>query len=103
MRWRRNHCRTQSVPIGDVGGSHRERPPAGSSDKEGLTGSSVLDTSHFPQTQEEREIMPTRFLLGALAFVCALAFVVPAQAVTINGVDYTLFAKTTIKMEEGNT
>src|SRR5262249_38867638 len=47
--------------------------------------------------------MPTRFLLGALALVCALAFVVPAYAITINGVDYTLFAKTTIKMEDGNT
>lgn len=47
--------------------------------------------------------MRTRVLLGALAFLCALAFVVPAGAVTINGVDYTLFAQCKIGMEDGPT
>jgi hypothetical protein len=47
--------------------------------------------------------MRRRFFLGTLALLCALAFVVPAQAITINGTDFVLFAKTTIKMEDGPT
>jgi hypothetical protein len=47
--------------------------------------------------------MRTRVFLGALAFLCALAFVVPAGAVTINGVDYVLFAQCKIGMEDGPT
>ncbi len=47
--------------------------------------------------------MRTRLFLGSLVLLCALAFVVPAQAVTINGVDYLLFAQCKIGMEDGGT
>lgn len=45
--------------------------------------------------------MRTRIFLGALALLSALAFSVPADAVTINGVEYVLFARETITMEQG--
>lgn len=45
--------------------------------------------------------MRTRMLVVALAVLSALAFVVPAGAVTINGTDYALFARCKIGMENG--
>jgi hypothetical protein len=42
-------------------------------------------------------------LLGGLAILCALAFIAPADAITINGKTYVLFAKTAIEMEDGWT
>lgn len=45
--------------------------------------------------------MRTKILIGALALLGAIAFVVPAGAVTINGVDYALFARCKIGMENG--
>jgi hypothetical protein len=42
-------------------------------------------------------------LLVGLAFLCALAFVAPAHAITIDGTDYALFAKTAIEMEDGES
>jgi hypothetical protein len=47
--------------------------------------------------------MRSSVIPGIVAFFCALAEVVPADAVTINGVDYVLFGKTAIKMEDGGT
>jgi hypothetical protein len=45
--------------------------------------------------------MRTKALLGILALASALAFVGPADAITVNGVDYALFARCKIGMENG--
>ena len=47
--------------------------------------------------------MSARVLIAVLALLCAPGFVVvaPADAVVINGVDYVLFGKTAVKMEDG--
>src|SRR5262245_4524655 len=45
--------------------------------------------------------MRTGVLPGALAILCALAFAGPADAINIGGTDYTLFAKTNVKMKDG--
>ena len=46
--------------------------------------------------------MRTGVLPGALAILCALAFAGPADAINIGGTDYTLFAKTNVKMKDGS-
>ncbi len=45
--------------------------------------------------------MRARVVIGTLALLCAPVCVVPAEAVIINGVDYVLFGKTAVKMEDG--
>jgi len=40
-------------------------------------------------------------LAGTLAAVITLAFVASAHAIMVNGTDYALFAKESIKMETG--
>jgi len=44
-------------------------------------------------------LMRNRILLGILVALCTLALVTPASAVTINGVEYTILAKSKILME----
>lgn len=43
--------------------------------------------------------MLNRILLGTLVFLCALAMVAPASAVTVNNVHYVILAKSSILME----
>ena len=42
-------------------------------------------------------------VLGGLTFLCALAFVAPAHAIMIDGINYVLFAKKAIELEDGRT
>ena len=46
--------------------------------------------------------MRNRIALGILVALCALAFVTPAGAATVNGVDYLLLAKNQILMENSD-
>lgn len=47
--------------------------------------------------------MRNRIALGTLIVLCALAFVTPAGAATVNGVDYVLLGKSEILMEGSDT
>lgn len=47
-------------------------------------------------------LMTKRILLGTLVLLCALALVTPASAVTVNGTDWVLLAKTGILMEQSD-
>ena len=47
--------------------------------------------------------MLNRIALGTLVVLCALALVTPANAVTVNGVDYVILAKSRVLMENSKT
>lgn len=47
--------------------------------------------------------MVKRVLLGTLALLCALALVTPANAATVNGVDYVFLARIGALIESGST
>jgi hypothetical protein len=62
---------------------------------------SLLDIVQVHQRLEGGVNMRTRLLVGTLAALAALAFVIPAEAIVINGVDYALFGRCKIGMENG--
>jgi hypothetical protein len=47
--------------------------------------------------------MRSRIAIAIVSLLCTLAFVVPANAIVINGVKYVLFANEGILMEQGDT
>ncbi len=47
--------------------------------------------------------MRRNVILGCLVLLCTLVFVVPAQAVVVNGVDYRLYGRCKIGLEQGGT
>jgi hypothetical protein len=51
------------------------------------------------KTSRRKVLMFNRIALGTLVVLCALAFVTPAGAATVNGVDYVLLGKSEILME----
>jgi hypothetical protein len=54
------------------------------------------------ETKGKKMLMTKRILLGTLVLLCALALVTPASAVTVNGTDWVLLAKTGILMEQSD-
>src|SRR5206468_4685024 len=51
------------------------------------------------ETTRRKMNMRNRIVLGTLLLLCAVAMVTPASAVTVNGVDYVILAKSAILME----
>lgn len=45
--------------------------------------------------------MRKSIFLGVVAFLSAIAFVAPAHAINVGGIEYAIFGKTTVKMEDG--
>src|SRR5262249_27034309 len=55
-----------------------------------------------PQAHRRRRLMRNRIVLGFLVLSCAFATVTPANAVVVNGIDYTFLAKFGVLMEQSD-